>query len=509
MFEVLVLSSGQGNLPTINKVRNRLLSNLGTLFPDDLKPQVFLLFFALVIQLAASAISGVGFSLNTSGFWLSGFNLWILWFIIMFFIVNPNANNILTNHRKSIKRGAMVIIILLALLGLTELVMAVWVAPKENNPTNDFAQLLSQMEHGFQYNDGTALQQQAIENLLRGRNPYSHSDIIAALLKYHGSFDRVTPLRDGSLSDVFPYPPETQLKAIWDRAIHHPSDPPIELESRVCYPAGFFLLPAPFVSAGIKDIRIVYLIFVLIGLAFITFRIPPKKRLPFIIFAAVSLELWNSLANGETGSIIFPLLLIAWVSLDNNQLLSAFAMGLAVATKQTAWFFLPFYLILLWHKSGLRPFAFVTSIIIGTFILINVYFFILAPSVWLASVTSPMTDHLFPLGIGIVSLVTGGILNIRSSLPFTVIEAVALIGCATWYGFNAKRFPLTGPVLAVFPLFFAWRSLWSYFFYVQIIVLACILTAKENSSSLIGHPMKSDQTKFVSGPNKDEQVLSS
>ena len=43
--------------------------------------------------------------------------------------------------------------------------MAVWVVPQENKPTNDFAQLLSQMEHGFQYNDGTALQQQCCRKL--------------------------------------------------------------------------------------------------------------------------------------------------------------------------------------------------------------------------------------------------------------------------------------------------------------------------------------------------------
>ena len=457
--------SNQGHFPTLN-----------TLFPNDLKPQVFLLFFALVIQLLASAISGVGFSLNTSGFWLAGFILWLLWFVIMLFIVSPNAGRVIRNHQNFIKRGAMVVIALLALLGLTELIMAVWVAPKENNPTNDFAQLLSQMEHGFQYNDGTALQQQAIENLFRGKNPYAHGDIIAALLKYNGSFDRVTPLRTGRLADVFPYPSETQLKAIWDRAIHHPSQSPPELESRICYPAGFFLLPAPFIALGIKDIRIVYLIFVLIGLAFITLKIPPKKRLLFIVFAAISLELWNSLANGETGSIVFPLLLIAWVSLDKNRLLSAITMGLAVATKQTAWFFLPFYLILLWHESGFKSLGFVCAIIAGIFILLNAPFFIQSPSIWLASVTSPMTDPLFPLGVGIVSLVAGGILNIRSSLPFTAMEAIVFIGCVVWYMRNAKRYPYAGPIVAVFPLFFAWRSLWSYFFYVQIIELACLLT---------------------------------
>ena len=482
------MCTDQSLLPTSKHDKNRLLPNIDTLFPDDLKPQVFLLFFALVIQLIASAISGVGFSLNTSGFWFAGFTLWILWFVIMFFIVSPNANNVLLQHRKSIKRGAIVIIVLLALLGLAELVMAVWIAPKENNPTNDFAQLLSQMEHGFQYNDATALQQQAIENLFRGKNPYAHGDIIAALLKYNGSFDRVTPLRIGTLANVFPYPSETQLKAIWDRAIHRPSQSPPELESRVCYPSGFFLLPAPFIAVGIKDIRIVYLILVLMGLAFITFMIPPKNRLLFIVFAAISLELWNSLANGETGSIVFPLLLIAWVSSNKNQCLSGIAMGLAIATKQIAWFFLPFYLILLWHESGIKSLGFVCAMIAGVFILMNGYFFIQSPSIWLASVTSPMTDPLFPLGVGIVSLVTSGILNIRSSFPFTAMEAIVFMGCVIWYMRNAKRYPWAGPILAVLPLFFAWRSLWSYFFYVQIIVLACLLTKKGDSLSLVrGH----------------------
>ena len=181
-------------------------------------------------------------------------------------------------------------------------------------------------------------------------------------------------MRTGRLANVFPYPTETQLKEIWDRAIHHPSQSPPEIESRVCYPAGFFLLPAPFIAAGIKDIRVVYLIFVIAGLAYIIFKVPPRTRILFIVFTAISLELWNSLANGETGSIVFPLLLIAWVTLDKNRLLSAVAMGLAVATKQTAWFFLPFYLILLWRKSGIKSLAFVIGIIAGIFILMNVYF---------------------------------------------------------------------------------------------------------------------------------------
>jgi hypothetical protein len=53
-----------------------------------------------------------------------------------------------------------------------------------------------------------------------------------------------------------------------------------------------------------------------------------------------------------------------------------------------------------------------------------------------------------------------------------------------WYIRNAKRYPFAGPTLAVLPLFFAWRSPLNYFFYVQIIVVACMLTEKEDTSLL-------------------------
>ena len=213
-----------------------------------------------------------------------------------------------------------------------------------------------------------------------------------------------------------------------------------------------------------------------------------KKRLIFVVFAAISLELWNCLADGETGSIVFPLLLISWVSLDRNRLLSAVTMGLAVATKQTAWFFLPFYLILLWRKSGKRSFMTATSVITGIFLLINAYFIIIGPKLWLSSVLAPMTSPMFPNGVGIVSLVISGFINIRSSLPFAGLEAVVFVGEAFWYTRNAKRYSFAGPILAVLPLFFAWRSLLNYFFYVQIIVIACMLTEKEDISLVAPRP---------------------
>ena len=66
-------------------------------------------------------------------------------------------------------------------------------------------------------------------------------------------------------------------------------------------------------------------------------------------------------------------------------------------------------------------------------------------------------------------------MDIRTSTPFTVAELLVMIGAMVWYFVYCRRYPNTGPILAVLPLFFAWRSLWPYFFYVNIIVLAGVL----------------------------------
>jgi hypothetical protein len=90
-----------------------------------------------------------------------------------------------------------------------------------------------------------------------------------------------------------------------------------------------------------------------------------------------------------------------------------------------------------------------------------------------------MTSQLFPLGVGIITPVASGLLDIRSSLPFSIIEILVFAGGILWYFFKCKKYHEAGPVLAVLPLFFAWRSLWTYFFYVTIIIFAMMLVRGE------------------------------
>jgi uncharacterized membrane protein len=143
---------------------------------------------------------------------------------------------------------------------------------------------------------------------------------------------------------------------------------------------------------------------------------------------------------------------------------------------QLAWFLLPFYLILIFRAVGLKRALSAAGIILGIFLATNAWFIAIAPKLWLTSLLGPMTDNLFPLGSGIITLVTSGVVNIQSPLIFTVMEGIVFVLAVIWYFFNCRRYPHTGPVLAMFPLFFAWRSLWSYFFYIDITVLAAVIT---------------------------------
>jgi uncharacterized membrane protein len=209
--------------------------------------------------------------------------------------------------------------------------------------------------------------------------------------------------------------------------------------------------------------------------------IPKQKRLLFVGAILISLDLWNSVAGGETGSLCFPLLLVAWLALNRNLWLSVICMGLAVTTKQTAWFFLPFYLILLFKTQGIKKLLIVLSTISGIFLISNLPFIIADPKLWLASLASPIVAPMFPVGGGLTIFVTGGFINIQSPFSFSILEGFAFMVVIFWYFIYGKRYPQTGPILAIIPLFFAWRSLWSYFFYAAIISLAYIMV-NENTT---------------------------
>jgi uncharacterized membrane protein len=324
---------------------------------------------------------------------------------------------------------------------------------------------------------------------MHGKNPYAEANVVTAILALKSPPGKITPLRSGPLADVFPYPSQEQYTQVWQAAIQAPTQSSPAIESTLGYPAGFFVVPALFMFLGIDNLRLIMLILTLPAVIYAIAVCRPDMRLWLTGAFLGSLVIWNSIASGLTGALYFPFLLLAWVLWRRNFWLSAIFMGIAIATKELAWFFLPFYLILILRNSGWKRGFEAGALAGGIFLALNLPFIISGPGLWFGSVVSLLKDPLFPFGTGVVTLVTFGFAKIHSSLFFTAIEVAAMLGGMVWYWFKARRYPAMGVILSVFPMFFAWRSLWPYFFYTDVILLAMVMVngygiRKENAEAV-------------------------
>jgi hypothetical protein len=81
---------------------------------------------------------------------------------------------------------------------------------------------------------------------------------------------------------------------------------------------------------------------------------------------------------------------------------------------------------------------------------------------------------MFARGAGIVFLGTNGGLPLLPASAYFALEAIAMAAClvVAWRG--RRTSPELGIALALIPLFFAWRSLFSYFFLLPLFALAAI-----------------------------------
>ena len=447
------------------------------IFPKvNLTPRISILLISLFFKIMAAAFSSIAWAAKNPALGIAGTIVWLFWFALLFLAAIPSTDEFFSRHFSWLGRGAKASLGTLIIVGVLEIAFAISIGLGVFQEADEnFKNLITPFGRIGVYGDAAALEHQATDNFLEGENPYKEANIITAAMEFEILSGKLTPLRTGQFAEDFPYPDLDEIEELYVNAQATPDEIPPELESKFSYPAASFILPAPFIALGIDDLRIVFLLFVLPALGYVIWRTRPKMRFYFIAALVASLDLWNSLSSGETGFLVFPLLLMAWLLYRNNLWLSAIFMGIAIATKQIAWFLFPFYLILILRTKGLRNAAAIGAIAGGVFLAFNLYYIIANPDLWLSSVMAPMMDDLFPTGVGIITLSYTGLIDIKSSLPFTIMEVIVLLAALIWYFRNCRRFPETALVLAVFPLFFSWRSSWTYFFYMDVIMLAAIL----------------------------------
>jgi hypothetical protein len=319
------------------------------------------------------------------------------------------------------------------------------------------------------HNDAIALNECAARLVLEGRDPYASLDIFECYAQLGIGADRTTPLRRGEFADVAVYPTDDQLDAAW--SLRQRGGENVEFVSRPSYPALSFLLITPFVALG-WDANRLYVFCLIAAMALVVLRTPVGLR-PFMLTAVLGAASLAAFTVSGSADLLYVLpLAAAWLWRERRW--SALAYGVAAATKQLAWFFAPFYLIAVVTMHGWREGLRRAAVSAAVFAAANLPFVIAHPGDWLEGVMTPLSEPMFARGAGIVFLGTNGGLPLLPAGAYLALEAICALVCLAVAWRSRRTSPELGVVLALIPLFFAWRSLFSYFFLIPLFAAVAV-----------------------------------
>ncbi len=350
-------------------------------------------------------------------------------------------------------------------------------------------------------NDGTSLDTNAAILLLQGRNPYTDSSMPDLMRRFDTAVQAnwTTPLRQGQFAGRLDYPSTADVQSVLNTSLKA-SDVP-EFEARVSYPALSFLTLLPFAITGNYNVFPFYL-FCYIALVFLAWLfVRPELRPWLLLLSLANVPMLGSVMGGNLDILCALLVVLAWW-LRDHRWGSVLFFGLALATKQTAWFLAPFFLIMVWRHYDLKEALRRSAIAAALALLINLPFILWNPSAWFAGVMAPIADPMFPLGVGIVNLSTKHLIPYLPHTFYSLLEWLAMVTALVAYWFVSRKRPEAALLLAAIPLFFAWRSLPSYFaciaFPVYIVTAARV---RSFSYSALALSVRGRLSEFVRVPS--------
>ena len=357
-------------------------------------------------------------------------------------------------------------------------------------------------------NDGAVMDLYAARRVLAGQSPYVKSNIIPALAAINAPAITTTPLMRGQFRGAQAYPSEAALQQAFLNVLRYRAKRglpiPPEFESKYNYPAGSFLFILPFVAGGLHDMRFLYALALVAFGIYLYLSMPRALRVlaPLVLLADVPLL---QLTAGGQPDPLYGLLLIIGLAEWTTPWLSPLSMGLAVATKQLAWFFVPFYLVLVFRRSGRREVVRRVGIMSAVFLLTNGPFIAQTPQGYLTSLAAPMADPMFPLGVGIIALFVSGVVPMVPKVAFTLTELAVWGGSAVGFARVRSLPPAAVAILGALPLFFAWRSLVNYFYLVPLLALAMTFATgrRQSSTRTFGREVPAHPARYGDGDATD------
>ena len=239
------------------------------------------------------------------------------------------------------------------------------------------------------------------------------------------------------------------------------------------YPAGAFISLAPLYILGDIDPRWLYGLATLVIAGFVVLRAPPSVRvlaLGVVVFHQFY-YVWT-VAGGIGEPLWMAFLVLAWATRD-RLVLSSVLMGWAIATKQPAWFFFPFYLIDVYQREGLRSAVKSGSIASLVFAATNFPFILTDPRAWWEGVMAPMLASFPPLGVALAHWGTLAYPAVPKTF-YTALEAVAMLAALASFWRWGRRSEALAFALPWIPLWFAWRCLSVYFYLMPLAILFAV-----------------------------------
>ncbi|HEX9266960.1 MAG TPA: hypothetical protein VF965_05675 [Candidatus Limnocylindria bacterium] len=289
--------------------------------------------------------------------------------------------------------------------------------------------------------DAVTVPHVAAQQLLAGHNPYTTFDLPAALAQFGINPELVTHYEDGSVL----------------RSLN--------------YPALNFLLVTPFIALGATDIRWIYLVEIL-ALVLILLR---KVRIPWRPLVAAGVVGNTVIVRQNILAGVDPtwwaLLTIAWIFVESRWL-SPIAVGLAMASRQPAWFAAPFYLVGIWKRSGRAEAVRRAAIVTVAAVAPNLPFVIDNPSAFFDGVGDPMLGALAPYGVGFVRLGLDGPFPLLPRAIYGGLSAVSFVILIAVLWRFWRKVPIGALIFPFVPLYLAWRSLQNYFGSIPLLAMA-------------------------------------
>ncbi len=289
--------------------------------------------------------------------------------------------------------------------------------------------------------DAVTVPHVAAQELLAGHDPYSTFDLPTALAQFGIDPELVTHYEDGTVV----------------RSLN--------------YPALNFLVVTPFIALGATDIRWIYLVEIL-ALVLILLR---KVRIPWrpLVSAGVVgntvIVRQNILAGVDP--TWWALLTIAWIFVESRWL-SPIAVGLAIASRQPAWFAAPFYVVGIWKRNGRAEAIRRAAIIAVAALAPNLPFIVDNPAAFFDGVGAPMLGALAPYGVGFVRLGLDGPFPLLPRAFYGVLAGVSFVMMLAVLWRFWRSVPIGALIFPFVPLYLAWRSLQNYFGSIPILAMA-------------------------------------